>query len=63
VSTEWGEARVKLGYLGDGLARVEPEYEDCRRIADENELSLREVYRAVRTAAAAEGIGGAGPSC
>ena len=50
VQTPWGEVRLKLGYLGDELVRCEPEYEDCRRIADEHDIPLREVYRAAREA-------------
>jgi uncharacterized protein (TIGR00299 family) protein len=50
VSTDWGDVRVKLGYLGEEVVRREPEYEDCRRIADEHGLPLREVYRAVLAA-------------
>jgi uncharacterized protein (TIGR00299 family) protein len=56
VSTPWGDARVKVGFLGEKVVRREPEYEDCRRIADEQGLSLREVYRAVLRAA--DGHGG-----
>jgi uncharacterized protein (DUF111 family) len=29
------------------MVRCEPEFEDCRQIAEENDLSLREVYRVV----------------
>jgi hypothetical protein len=47
VRTPWGEARVKLGLLGGEVVRSEPEYEDCRRLAEAAGLSLREVYRAV----------------
>ena len=53
VRTEWGEARVKLAWLGEELVRCEPEYEDCRRIAESAGLPLREVQRKARRAWAA----------
>jgi uncharacterized protein (TIGR00299 family) protein len=55
VLTRWGEVRVKLGFLGDAAVRCEPEYEDCRALADANGLSLRDVYRAAAQAAQCEG--------
>jgi len=60
VPTPWGEVRVKVAFLADRQVRCEPEYEDCRRIADEQDLPLREVYRAVlRAAHGVEGESGA----
>ncbi len=50
VPTPWGKVRVKLAYLGEELLRCEPEYEDCRRLAEREGLPLREVYRAARSA-------------
>lgn len=47
VATPWGEVRVKQGYLGGRLVRRTPEYEDCRKIALENNLSIDDVYREV----------------
>ncbi len=52
VPTPWGEVRVKVAYLGEDEVRCEPEYEDCRAIARERGLPLREVYQAARRAAA-----------
>ena len=50
VRTQWGEVRIKLAFLGDELVRCEPEYEDCRRIAESADLPLSEVYNMVREA-------------
>ena len=50
VHTQWGEVRIKLAYLGDELVRCEPEYEDCRRIAESANLPLSEVYHSIRQA-------------
>ncbi len=47
VKTELGEVRVKSVTVR-GLERVQPEYEDCARIAKENNLSLNEVYEIVK---------------
>ncbi len=46
VETPWGEVGVKVAHLGGRMVRCEPEYEDCRALAEEEGLSLREVYRA-----------------
>ena len=47
VNTELGEVRVKLVSVA-GLERVQPEYEDCARLAEKNNLSLNEVYEIVK---------------
>jgi uncharacterized protein (DUF111 family) len=46
VRTQWGLVRAKRGWHGD-VEVVTPEYEDCARMACENDVPLREVYRAV----------------
>jgi len=57
VQTPWGEVRVKLGFLGEKLIRCEPEYEDCRRLAEAQGIPLRDVYTAARAASeAADGL-------
>lgn len=47
VQTALGEVRVKL-VIVRGLERIQPEYEDCARIAEENKLSINEVYEIVK---------------
>lgn len=47
VQTELGEVRVKL-VIVRGLERIQPEYEDCARIAEKNNLSINEVYEIVK---------------
>jgi len=51
VKTEFGELRVKLGRLGDELITVSPEYGDCRRIAEAQGVTLKDVYEKARLAA------------
>lgn len=44
VQTQWGMVRVKQGYLGDRLIKSVPEYEDCKQLAKQNCVPLRQVY-------------------
>ncbi|MFL5339924.1 MAG: nickel pincer cofactor biosynthesis protein LarC [Gemmataceae bacterium] len=50
VPTPWGPVRGKKGWR-DGLTVFAPEFEECARVARENNVPLREVYDAVRRAA------------
>jgi uncharacterized protein (TIGR00299 family) protein len=47
VRTKHGQAKVKLGYLGNKLKTVAPEYEDYKRIARKHHLPLSRAYRQV----------------
>ena len=47
VQTDLGEVRVKRALRGPGRITWKPEYEDCRRIALERGVPLKEVYDAV----------------
>jgi uncharacterized protein (TIGR00299 family) protein len=58
VQTPVGVARVKVKELGGKPVDVTPEYEDCRRIASESGLDVREVMRLVAETARKElGLG------
>jgi uncharacterized protein (TIGR00299 family) protein len=48
VETPFGPVRVKVGTHEGKLVTASPEYEDCRRIALEKNVPLREVMDAVR---------------
>jgi uncharacterized protein (TIGR00299 family) protein len=50
IDTRYGSVRVKVAELGPGQTKASPEYEDCRRLAVEHGVPLREVYRAVEAA-------------
>jgi len=54
VETPFGPVRVKVKELGTQVVDVAPEYEDCRRIARERGLDLRDVMRVVNAAGRAE---------
>jgi uncharacterized protein (DUF111 family) len=45
--TSLGKVRVKVIRDGGALLRVVPEFEECRRIALERGIPLREVYRII----------------
>jgi uncharacterized protein (TIGR00299 family) protein len=46
ITTPWGKAMAKKVETPRGSV-IYPEYEECRRIAEEHKISLDEVYRAV----------------
>ena len=46
VSSRWGKARIKIARWPSGaIANVAPEYEDCRAIAHEHKVPLKEVMQ------------------
>jgi pyridinium-3,5-bisthiocarboxylic acid mononucleotide nickel chelatase len=51
VKTPYGDVRIKIASLAGGVRRAAPEYDDCRRLAEETGAPLRDVYRAAERAA------------
>jgi len=51
VETEHGKIKVKLGKLEGAVVNFAPEYEDCRRVADEKHIPIKRVYEAAKQAA------------
>jgi uncharacterized protein (DUF111 family) len=47
IKTEFGMVRIKFSKLGHKLLRATPEYEDCKRIAKQNNLPLIEVMKKI----------------
>jgi uncharacterized protein (TIGR00299 family) protein len=45
VQTPWGEVRMKVASLNGSVANYAPEYEDCRRIADQHKVPLKQVIQ------------------
>jgi hypothetical protein len=45
VEVESMKVEVKLGYRGEQILNIAPEYEACKRIAKDKGLSLKEVYQ------------------
>ena len=47
ICTDYGDVRVKRKWMDGKVIQWSPEYEDCRRIANEYKLSLPEVFQQV----------------
>ena len=45
VRTEWGEVRIKVASMNGTVTNYAPEYEDCRRIAEEHHVPLKMVMQ------------------
>jgi pyridinium-3,5-bisthiocarboxylic acid mononucleotide nickel chelatase len=45
VQTEWGEIKIKIGLLNGIEVNAAPEYEDCRRCAEEYSVPLKVVMQ------------------
>jgi pyridinium-3,5-bisthiocarboxylic acid mononucleotide nickel chelatase len=43
VGTRWGEVRIKIASMNGTVTNYAPEYEDCRRIAAEHHVPLKQV--------------------
>ena len=46
IETQWGTIQAKRGYLNGTLIKTLPEYEDCKRLAEQNNVPLQHVYAA-----------------
>ncbi len=51
VSTPYGTVRLKIAVSPDGRTNVAPEYEDCKRAAQEKNVPIKLVYQAALAAA------------
>ena len=45
VPTRWGDVRMKVANLNGSVSNYAPEYEDCRRIAEEQHVPLKAVMQ------------------
>jgi pyridinium-3,5-bisthiocarboxylic acid mononucleotide nickel chelatase len=58
VQTRFGEVRLKVARVKGKVLQVSPEYEDCRKLAEEKKVALREVMEeAMRQGLAKNGQG------
>jgi len=48
ISSMWGDVRVKRKWMDGKVIQQVPEYEDCKRIAAENDLPILEVMEAIK---------------
>ncbi len=46
VKTQFGDVTVKIGKLDGRVMQAAPEYESCKKLADQAKVSLKEVYDA-----------------
>lgn len=54
IELDWGKVNIKIGFADKDKkipVQIAPEYEDCRKIAEEKGAPLKEVYAAARSAA------------
>lgn len=47
MKTEFGDVSIKYSYYNDKLVSAKPEYEDCKKIASEQKMPLKEVYNKI----------------
>ncbi|EJO5346179.1 nickel pincer cofactor biosynthesis protein LarC [Clostridium botulinum] len=47
IKTIYGEVSLKKSYLNGEVLNSKPEYDECKKIALENNISIKEVYEAV----------------
>lgn len=47
ISTQWGKIKVKIGMINGKMVNFAPEYEDCKRIAKETNVPLKEIYQKI----------------
>ncbi len=48
VKTKYGEITIKSGYLNGRIIKSKPEYEDCKRLAKENGVTIQDIYESIR---------------
>ena len=48
VSTPYGKVKVKISQKGGEAINIQPEYEDCKKIAEKKNLSLKDVIDMVK---------------
>jgi pyridinium-3,5-bisthiocarboxylic acid mononucleotide nickel chelatase len=47
IKTKYGKVSMKNGYLLGKKIKSKPEYEDCRRLAKEKGVSVKEIYNSI----------------
>jgi pyridinium-3,5-bisthiocarboxylic acid mononucleotide nickel chelatase len=54
INTEFGIVKVKAGLKNGKVFKVSPEYEECRKIAEKNSMSIQFVYEKIKETAVKE---------
>ncbi|RCW76726.1 hypothetical protein DFR57_1021 [Saliterribacillus persicus] len=47
IDTKWGPVTLKEGWQDGKVIKASPEYEDCRKLAEKNQIALKDIYQAV----------------
>lgn len=47
IESQFGKIRIKIGKFHDDMKSLSPEYEDCKRIAEEKGIPLKQVYNSI----------------
>lgn len=55
IKTRWGAVRIKHGMFNGVTIKSKPEYDDCLRIARENNISINDIYKEISTLINVEG--------
>ena len=48
AETKYGKIRVKVGIFKGEIKNIAPEYEDCKKIAKQHQVPLKEIYEEVK---------------
>lgn len=48
IATQWGDVRIKKSYYKNQLLHAKPEYEDCKKIALEHNISIFEIQKQIQ---------------
>ena len=48
VETKYGTVRIKNAYLHNTKISSKPEYEDCKKLAIEHGVSIKEIYGSIK---------------
>jgi uncharacterized protein (TIGR00299 family) protein len=47
IKTKYGDVMIKRGYLNGRIIKSKPEYDDCRKLAKKNGISMQEIYESI----------------
>lgn len=49
LDTDFGIVKIKLGYYNNKLIKAKPEYDECKNIAFDLNIPIKQVYDAINT--------------
>jgi len=44
VNTPWGTVKTKIGYIGEHVYQISPEFEDCYSLAQKHNVPIKDIY-------------------